>query len=176
MQAQGTWISKLSLAGLVAISVLLFWLRFRRVAVRILRARRDDDFHLGSLGGRAWNFFLNVLCQAKVIRERPLPGFAHAVVFWGFCAFALVTLNHLASGFGLPFLNRTTWWGSAYFWFVFVFAAAVAVAIAGLAFRRFIIRPRWLGPLSYESGVIALLIFVLMVTYMGTVWVPEQSV
>jgi len=176
MQAHGAWISKLSLAGLVAISVLLFWLRFRKVAVRILRARRDDDFQLGSLGGRAWDFFLNVLCQAKVIRERPLPGFAHAVVFWGFCAFALVTLNHLASGFGFPFLNRTNWFGSAYFWFVFVFAAAVAVAIAGLAFRRFVIRPRWLGPLSYESGMIALLIFVLMVTYMGTLWVPEHSV
>jgi Fe-S oxidoreductase len=175
MQAQEAWISKLSLAGLAAISVLLFWLRFRGVAVRILRARRDNDFRLGSLGGRAWSFFLNVLCQAKVIRERPLPGFAHAVVFWGFCAFALVTLNHLASGFGFSFLNRTTWFGSAYFWFVFVFAAAVAVAIAGLAIRRFVVRPRWLGPLSYESGVIALLIFVLMVTYMGTVWIPEGS-
>ncbi|HSU31873.1 MAG TPA: (Fe-S)-binding protein [Bryobacteraceae bacterium] len=175
MQAHGAWFDKLPLAALVAISVLLFWLRFQRVAVRILRARKDDDFQLGSLGGRAWNFFLNVLCQAKVIRERPLPGFAHAVVFWGFCAFALVTLNHLASGFGLPFLSRTTWFGRAYFWFVFVFAAAVAVAIAGLAFRRFVIRPRWLGPVSYESGVIALLIFVLMVTYMGALWVPEPS-
>lgn len=175
MQAHGAWTSELFLAVLVAISILLFWLRIQRVAVRILRARRDDDFELGSLGGRAWNFFLNVLCQAKVIRERPLPGLAHAVVFWGFCAFVLVTLNHLASGFGFPFLKRTTWFGSAYFWFVFVFAAAVAVAIAGLAFRRFVIRPRWLGLLSYESGVIALLIFVLMVTYMGTAWVPEQS-
>ena len=175
MQAHGEWFDKLPLAALVAISVLLFWLRFQRVAVRILRARKDDDFQLGSLGGRAWNFFLNVLCQAKVIRERPLPGFAHAVVFWGFCAFALVTLNHLASGFGLPFLSRTTWFGRAYFWFVFVFAAAVAVAIAGLAFRRFVIRPRWLGPVSYESGVIALLIFFLMVTYMGALWVPEPS-
>lgn len=175
MQAHGAWTSELFLAVLVAISILLFWLRIQRVAVRILRARRDDDFELGSLGGRTWNFFLNVLCQAKVIRERPLPGLAHAVVFWGFCAFVLVTLNHLASGFGFPFLKRTTWFGSAYFWFVFVFAAAVAVAIAGLAFRRFVIRPRWLGPLSYESGVIALLIFVLMVTYMGTAWVPEQS-
>jgi Fe-S oxidoreductase len=176
MQAHGAWVGRAILLGLAALSVFLFGLRFGRVLDRILHGRRDEDFELGSLGGRAWNFFANVICQAKVIRERPLPGLAHAIVFWGFCAFALVTLNHLASGLGFPFLNRDTWFGAAYFWSVFVFAAAVAVAIAGLAFRRFIIRPRWLGPLSYESGVIALLIFVLMVTYMATLWVPEHSV
>ena len=31
------------------------------------------------------------MLQGKVIRERPLPGLAHAFVFWGFCAFALIT-------------------------------------------------------------------------------------
>ncbi len=43
----------------------------------------------------------------------------------------------------------------------------MAIAIAGLFVRRFFVRPKWLGELSYESGVIALLIFVLMVTYLG---------
>ena len=32
-----------------------------------------------------------------------LAGIAHAFVFWGFCAFGLVTLNHLAAGFGWRF-------------------------------------------------------------------------
>src|SRR5206468_519057 len=50
-----------------------------------------------------------------------------------------------------------------------------AISIAGLAFRRFVIRPKWLEPVSYESGVIALLIFILMVTYMPVWWVPEAS-
>ena len=30
------------------------------------------------------------------------------------------------------------------------------------------IRPKWLGPLSPESGIIALLIFLLMITYLAT--------
>jgi hypothetical protein len=47
-------------------------------------------------------------------------------------------------------------------------ASLVAVSISGLAFRRLVIRPKWLGPVSYESGFIALLIFLLMVTYLGT--------
>ncbi len=48
-----------------------------------------------------------------------------------------------------------------------VWAVAVAVAIAGLFVRRFVVRPKWLGEVSPESGVIALLIFVLMVTYLA---------
>ena len=43
-----------------------------------------------------------------------------------------------------------------------------SVSISGLAFRRLVIRPKWLGPVSYESGFIALLIFVLMATYLAT--------
>ncbi len=167
--------SRILLAGLIVASIWLFWLRFGRVFRRIVRARRDADFKLGSIGHRAWDFFWEVLCQAKVIRERPLPGLAHALVFWAFCAFALVTLNHIAAGFGAPFLRRDTFFGAFYFWFAFLFAAFCAVSIAGLAFRRFVIRPVWLGPLSYESGVIAALIFILMITYMPTWWVPETS-
>ncbi len=53
--------------------------------------------------------------------------------------------------------------------------ALCAVSIAYLAFRRFVIRPKWLGPVSYESGIIALFIFILMVTYMPEWWVPETS-
>ena len=40
-----------------------------------------------------WQFVSEVLLQAKVIRDRPLAGIAHAFVFWGFCAFALITLD-----------------------------------------------------------------------------------
>jgi len=45
-----------------------------------------------------------------------------------------------------------------------------------LAVRRFIVRPRWLGEkLSWESGLIALLIFVLMVTYLAGFFVADSS-
>ena len=171
----GSWPVRLLLAALIAASLVLFWMRFRRVVSRIAHAKSDPDFHLGSIPHRLWSFISEVLLQSKVIRERPLPGIAHAFVFWSFLAFALVTLNHIATGFGLPFLDREGFFGRFYFWFAFAFAAACAISIAGLAFRRFVVRPRWLGPVSYESGWIALLIFVLMVTYMLTWRVPEHS-
>ncbi len=166
---------RLVLSALIIISLSLFFLRFNKVLKHIFAARPDPDFHLSAIPGRVFRFFWEVICQAKVIKERPLPGLAHAFVFWGFCAFALVTLNHIATGFGLPFLNKHGIFGAMYFWFAFLFAVACAVSIAGLAFRRFVIRPMWLGPLSYESGVIALFIFILMVTYIPAWWISESS-
>ena len=155
------------LAALLMASVWLFWRRFGKVLYVIRRARPDADFHLQPLGPRIRQFVWEVLLQGKVILERPLPGLAHAFVFWGFCAFALITVNHLAAGFGLPVLPRESVFGTAYYYFVGIFAVAVAVSIAGLAIRRFVVRPRWLGAVSPESGVIALLIFILMVTYLA---------
>ena len=160
---------------LSTISLIIFLRRFGRIAAIIWRARPDTDFELRPVAKRVRQFVWEVLCQAEVIRERPLPGLAHAFLFWGFCAFALVTLNHVASAFGLRFLNYASFPGAIYYWFAFVWAILVAVSITSLAFRRFVIRPKWLEPLSYESGVIALLIFILMVTYIATLWVPESS-
>jgi Fe-S oxidoreductase len=117
-----------------------------------------------------------VICQSKVIKERPLPGLAHAFVFWGFLAFALVSLNHFATGFNLGFLSAHGVFGAFYFYFAAVFALMVAVGITWLFIRRFLLRPKWLGEkLSYESGVIAGLIFLLMATYLAGFFTPANS-
>lgn len=161
------------LAVLLAASVAGFAVRFGAVLRRIRAARPDADFSLSPVGRRVRDFLWEVLLQAKVIRQRPLPGLAHAFVFWGFCAFALVTVNHIATGFGAGFLDGSGF-GAAYFYFAGAFAVAVAVSIAGLFVRRFFVRPKWLGELSVESGVIAALIFVLMITYLGTFWARDS--
>lgn len=166
---------EICLAALIVLSIALFLQRFGPIWQRIWRSKEDPDFHIRPVGKRIWDFFWEVLCQAKVIKERPLPGLAHALVFWGFCAFALVTTNHVAAGFRRPFFDRYSGFGAFYWWFAFWFAALVAIGITGLFIRRFFIRPKWLEPLSYESGVIALLIFVLMITYMPMWWVPETT-
>jgi Fe-S oxidoreductase len=166
---------KILLALLMAASAIAFWFRCRNVIRIISAARRDADFSLGSLVSRARTFIWEVLLQGKVIRERPVAGFAHALVFWGFCAFALITINHIATGFGVPLISHASGFGRAYFGFVAVFAFSVAVSIAYLAFRRFILRPIWLGKTSPESGIIAGLIFILMITYLGGLALPETS-
>src|SRR5271167_41871 len=130
---------------LLAASAYGFWWRFGKVIRKIRAAKPDPGFALQPIGKRVWDFFSEVLLQSKVIQQRPLPGIAHAFVFWGFCAFALVTLNHFATGIGFPFLSRTGWFGAIYFAMAALFAVAVAVSILALFIRRFFVRPKWLG-------------------------------
>ncbi|MGD0797419.1 MAG: (Fe-S)-binding protein [Acidobacteriaceae bacterium] len=164
------------LLALAAASAAVFLARFAPILRTILAARQDPAFSLSPILPRLRAFLWEVLCQAKVIRERPLPGLAHAFVFWGFLAFALVSLNHLALPFGLAFLPPARLLGRFYFAFAAAWALLVAVSIAGLFVRRFVLRPIWLGPqLSWESGLIALLIFFLMATYLAAFLLPAAS-
>jgi Fe-S oxidoreductase len=167
---------KLIFSGLAAASACLFWLRFGKILDNILASKRDPGFRLFPIGNRIHDFIWEVLLQAKVIRERQLPGLAHALVFWAFCAFALVTLNHCASVFGMPFLNPSGPIARSYFYLAAAFALACAVSIFGLFVRRFIVRPRWLGEkLSWQSGLIAFLIFTLMATYLAAFFVTDTG-
>src|SRR5579863_7485168 len=96
---QFSWLETGLLLVLIAASLYGFWLRFGRVWRVVLASKKDADFHLQPIAGRVSAFIWEVLLQGKVIRQRPLPGLAHAFVFWGFCAFALVTINHFSQGF-----------------------------------------------------------------------------
>lgn len=154
---------------LVCLSGAAFWLRFGKVFRTIVASKRDEDFRLHPVAKRVWDFFWEVLCQAKVIRERPLPGIAHAFVFWGFCAFAIVTIDHVLGGLNVDFLRYDRGvFGPFYFGLAFLFAIAVSISITGLAVRRFVFRPPWLETrVSWESGLIAALILTLMLTYIA---------
>jgi Fe-S oxidoreductase len=169
-------LEKLLFMALALVSVAVFWRRFSFVLRKILQSRPDASFRLFPVGPRMRDFVWEVLCQAKVVRQRPLPGLAHAFVFWAFCAFALVTLNHWALGLGCGFLDPAGAIGRFYFYFAAVFAIACTAGILGLFARRFFVRPRWLGAkLSYESGLIAWLIFFLMTTYLASFFVAASG-
>ena len=148
-----------------------FWRRFGPIFHKIAGSKKDPGFSLAPIGRRVWDFIWEVMLQARVISQRPLVGIAHALVFWAFCAFALVTLNHCAAVVGLGFLSPEGLAGRFYFWFAAVFAVACTVGILGLFVRRFVVQPKWLGKVSPESGVIAMLIFALMVTYLAAFYV-----
>ena len=116
-------------------------------------------------GRRLWRTFAEVMLQTRVIGERPVAGFLHALVMWGFFAFAWVSIEHLS--LGLLGLERAqankSWYGA----FAAVWALAVLVGIVGLAFRRFVLRPGSLGEVSVSSGLVAVLIVSLMITYLA---------
>ena len=170
-----SWLEIAVFCALLGASACVFWRRFGRTLRTMRRSKPDADFRFGPVWPRIRRFTWEVLSQGQVIRDRPLPGFAHALVFWGFCAFGLITLDHLAHGFGLRLITAEGGFGHMYRVLVAAFAAAVAISITGLAIRRFLVRPRWLGEISPESGLIAFLIFTLMVTYLITLLLPGES-
>ena len=169
-----SWAERAVLIVLILASIYAFWHRFGAVVRKIAAAKAEPGYSVRPLKPRILKFLREVVLQQLVIAERPLPGLAHALVFWAFCVFALVTVNHFASGFGAGFLNRHGW-GRFYFGFAAAFAVVAAVSIAGLAFRRFVLRPRLLEPLSPESGLIAFLIFALMITYLAALRLPDDG-
>jgi Fe-S oxidoreductase len=129
----------------------------------IFSALRQAELPGGNLAGRLWRVLSEVVLQTRVIRERPLVGLAHAIVLWGFLVFAWVSARHLWLGVrGLEHAGAEHHWYDA---FAAVWAAAVLVAIGGLSYRRFVLRPAALGPLSGTSAIVAALIAVLMVTH-----------
>ncbi len=157
-------------------SLAAFFWRFLPILRVISEAKPEPGYSLGDWPRRLGRFFSEVMLQTKVIAQRPLPGLAHAFVFWGFCAFGLVTLDHVARGYGLPLFEHDGGFGRLYFGFAAAFALLTAISIAGLFVRRFFVRPQWLGEkVSYESGFIAVLIFVLMVTYLADWWTSGQA-
>ena len=174
--SDASWVERALLLVFLLTSLSLFWYRFRRVLNIVRQARSTPDFEVAPVGPRIRRFVWEVMLQGKVIEQRPLPGLAHAFVYWGFLAFGLITINHIGSAFGMRFITPDTGFGSFYFGFVAVWAIVVAVSITGLFIRRFVARPVWLGKVSPESGFIAFLIFTLMITYLAGLWTDEDSI
>src|SRR6476620_5270409 len=159
-----------------------FWLVFvasvatfaAQVARRVqLIAVAPQTFSLDNLGFRVNRFLVDVVFQARTIRERPITGIAHAFVFWGFVAFGGYTLTEFLSGLGIVDLTHTAWF-TAYRVALTPFAVAVLGGILFLLIRRAFVRPVGLGTkVAIESIVISLFIATLMITYLLTFRLEE---
>ncbi len=166
------------------ISVVVFWLLFlgfvgafaAQVARRVqIIAAAPNNFSFDNLPFRINRFLVDVVLQARTIRERPAAGLMHALVFWGFVAFGGYTTVEFLRGLGIADLTETSWF-HAYRAALVPFASAVLAGIVYLLIRRAFVRPIALGDhVSVESIVIALFITTLMVTFLLTFRLDGQS-
>jgi len=164
------------------IPVLVFWLLFvifigafaAQVARRVrLILAAPNTFNVDRIAVRAGRWLGDVLFQRRTILERPIPGVAHALVFWGFIAFAGYTTVEFLKGLGIVDLTATSWFHK-YRMALTPFAAAVLAGILVLLVRRAFLRPVALGShVSAESIVIGLFIAMLMITYLLTFRLDE---
>jgi Fe-S oxidoreductase len=166
MQTLAFWILLLAFMGAFA----------AQVATRVrLIAAASNTFAVDQLGFRVRRFLTDVVLQRQTIRERPVPGLAHAFVFWGFLAFGGYTLVEFLHGLGIVDLTHTGWF-DAYRLVLTPFAVAVLAGIVFLFIRRAFVRPVALGKtVSIESLVIAAFIATLMITFLLTYRLDETS-
>lgn len=128
-------------------------------------SRGTPDTRSDHIGERIWIFFSEVIGQSKV-RRRLTAGWAHALIFWGFIAFSVATVDllwRLARG-GEGFLHGAL---APVTWVVTGFAFAILMGIAVLAIRRFVFRPPYLTYHGIESAVVLTVIGVIALTYLG---------
>src|SRR5687767_1101562 len=118
-------------------SILIFWLLFlafvgafaAQVARRVqLIAAAPNTFSLEDVPFRLSRFLTDVVFQVRTIRERPLTGGMHALVFWGFVAFGGYTTVEFLRGLGIVDLTHTGWF-ERYRIVLAPFAIAVLVGI-----------------------------------------------
>ncbi|UCF69127.1 MAG: (Fe-S)-binding protein [Acidobacteriota bacterium] len=134
--------------------------------IRHILAGQPERVRTDRLGERIWRVIKEVIFQWRVVGGRPVAGLMHAVVFFGFIGFAFETTDHFLEPFHLPFMATVL--GSyepAFKVILAIVAVVVAIAIAGLAFRRFVLVNISPDPKSYSSGIVAAMIFLLMLTY-----------
>jgi len=165
-------------------ATLVFWLLFlgfvaafaAQVARRVwIIAAGPDNFSFDNLPFRIKRFVFDVVLQKRTIKERPLPGLMHALVFWGFVAFGGYTSVEFLRGLGIVDLTGTAWF-HLYRLALVPFASAVLIGIVFLLVRRAFVRPIALGDhVSAESIVIALFIATLMVTFLVTFRLDERT-
>ena len=168
-------IEKLLFAALALTSGFLFWRRFGVVLHKSSTLKKILTFasrpspsasgiSFGKLSARPKSF-ANVLCPAS---HTPWSSGR----FWPSLSSPSIT----AVGLGIGFLPPESLIGRFDFYIAALFAIACAAGILSLFVRRFLIRPKWLGEkLSWESGVIAGLIFLLMATYLAAFAVADTS-
>src|SRR5262245_38946834 len=147
-----------------------------QVATRVrLVAAAPNTFSVENTAFRVRRFLVDVVLQRQTIRERPVPGLAHALVFWGFVAFGGYTITEFLHGLGIADFTETRWF-YAYRVVLTPFAIAVLAGILFLVVRRAIFRPAALGKtVSVESVVIGLFIATLMVTFLLGWRLDEES-
>jgi len=156
MQSLVLWILVLAFGGAFVAQV--------ATRVRLILAA-PNTISIDPIAPRINRFVLDVLLQRRTIRERPVAGFAHALVFWGFIAFAGYTTAEFLRGLGIVDVTHDRFF-SLYRTVLTVFAIGVLAGIVLLLIRRVVARPAGLGAkVSGESVVIAVFIITLMVTF-----------
>ncbi len=169
-----SYIEQIILSAIIIISLCSFcWELIKRYGII---SKGEGQFNYDRIGSRLVRVFNEFFLQKKVLSQRFIPGLMHAFVFWGFIAFSLITIDHFFRGYNLYLFTDSIrkYYG---LFFGIPWSMLVLIGIIYLAYRRFYLKPKYLGEkVSYTSGIVAIFISLLMLTYLIDIyWVITES-
>ena len=124
----------LSALLLTAISSFTFEL-FKRYKIVM---KGTGSFSFDNLPKRLYRVLVEFVLQKKVLSQRFWPGLMHALVFWGFMFFSIITIDHFVIGYNVHLFSHAFKYNYAQF-FGIPWAIFVTIGILSLADRLFII-------------------------------------
>ena len=158
--------SLLLLAG-VLIAVALFFYTIYKLLWYMVKIPERKGGLKAKIPYRIWLGFRNILFQGKLFKDLG-GGVMHALMFWGFLAFASYSIDFFATGIDPSF--RFFFSGPleyAIFFSVDLFALIVAADVINAVVRRWVIRvKRYQGYNGFEAAFILFLVEALMISYL----------
>lgn len=130
--------------------------------VQVWRLGKGEQHRVDQLGKRIWSFLSNTLGQRQLIRK-PVAGWMHLLLFWGFVALFLATAAWSAwSKINFPPMVGNIYIVASSITDVLGFLAIVG--ILALAIIRYVVRSDRLNDTRALDGWILLLIFAILFT------------
>jgi Fe-S oxidoreductase/nitrate reductase gamma subunit len=114
------------------------------------------------MGKRIWSFIVNIFLQKQVVRK-PIVGFMHGFLFWGFLFLAITTASFaMWDKIGIPPLEGNVYIGISFLADILGFLALIGIAVLGI--NRYILKPSRLNDTKPLDGWVIALIFVILFT------------
>src|SRR5690554_4963599 len=132
---------KIAFAIFAAGCLYFAWPGFRNLVLALRRGQDTTIPRFSGLVGRGTDAVLRTMGQSTVFKTRPLVGFFHALVFYGFVYYLLVNVIDVLHAYVPPAwyagLNMG-WLGGLYRLGADLLTAAVLVGVVWLLVRRFL--------------------------------------
>ena len=122
-----------------------FFVQSRRLIHLMTTVSGHSNFPLDRFSQRLKILFKEVLLQSRV-REKPFPGLAHTLIFFGFIAVLPHTIELIVAGLfpGFSFANIVPAIYAIYAFLADILALLTLVGLAYCVYRRVILKPKYL--------------------------------
>jgi len=160
-----TWIKSVSMAVALIGGFSLFFIRVKNLVLIMQSVQGKTLFELNRIFDRIKLLFTDVLGQSNV-RRKPMPGWAHTLIFFGFLAVQPHSLELMIRGV-FPGFHVALWIPGLYGAYLFIADILAFLVLIGLGYalyRRLFIKPKYLTDLL-DARLIILFTAVIIITF-----------